>query len=123
MTPVRKSARLSASILGILGALLGSASFADTGSVTVVRTSIYMGSTYPGMLVTISPAYPGLDGCSNTPGQYLFINFAAQTVPSGRDLYASVLAGYLAGHTIAFGTLGCSSDGSYPVVVAVNIDP
>jgi len=121
--PVRKSIRLFAPILGILGALLASASIADTNSVTVVRTAIYMGSTYPGMLVSISPAYPGLDGCSNTAGQYVFIDFAAQTVPSGRDLYASVLAAYLSGHTVAFGTQGCSSDGSYPVVVAVAINP
>ncbi len=109
--------------LGIIGITVPASSFADTNSVTIVRTTIYMGSTYTGALITISPAYPGLGGCLNSAGQYVFIDFSAQTAPSGRDLYASVLAAFLAGRTVSFGTTGCSSDGWYPLARAVGVDP
>jgi hypothetical protein len=107
----------------VLFALLWSVADAGTNSVTVVRPSVYMGTTYPGVLVQISPAYPGLEGCSNTAGQFVFIDFSTQTAPNGRDLYAAVLAAFLAGHTVSFGTRGCTSDGSYPVVYGLSVDP
>jgi hypothetical protein len=100
---------------------------ANTNSVTIVRPSVYMGTAYPGVyqgvLVQISPAYPGLEGCSNAAGQYVFIDFSPQTSPNGRDLYAAVLAAFLAGHTVSFGTHGCTSDGAIPVVYGLNVDP
>jgi hypothetical protein len=96
---------------------------ADTNSVTIVRPSIFMGTHYPGLLVQISPAYPGLEGCSNAAGQYVFVDFSIQTAPNGRDLYAAVLAAFLAGHTVSFGTHACTTDGAYPIVTAVSVDP
>jgi len=69
-------------------------------NVTVIETTIYMGSTRTGALVKFSPASPGLEGCSYAGGNYVFIDYAAQVTPSGRDLYATVLAAYLAGRTI-----------------------
>ncbi len=114
-----------------LGAILvvGSAgtspvALANTNAVTVEMTTVYMGSTYPGALVKISPAYPaGLGGCSYTTGDYVFIDFAAQVTPSGRDLYASVVAAFMAGRQVSFGTSGCSSDGAYPRAYGVNLLP
>ena len=110
-------------IVGLACLVASHSSFADTNSVTVTELTILPGtSTYPGMLVTISPTYPGLDGCGQ-PGQYVFIDFSSQTPPTGRDLYAAVLAAMLAGHTVRFGTIGCTSDGYYPLVKAVSVDP
>ena len=91
-------------------------------NVTVVELTIYMGTTLPGALVKFSPAAQGLEGCSYSVGDYVFINFAAQTVPSGRDVYASVLAAYMAGRSIGIGTNGCNSSG-YPIVYGVNVNP
>jgi hypothetical protein len=105
-------------------AVTSSVALADTNAVTIETATIYMGSSYPGALVKISPAYPaGLGGCSYTTGNYVFIDFAAQVTPSGRDLYASVVAAFMAGHQVAFGTSGCSSDGAYPRASAINLLP
>lgn len=110
--------------LGLCWLATSNQACADTDSVTIARATVFKGtSTYPGMLVTISPAYPSLDGCSNTAGQYVFIDFSSQTAPTGRDLYAAVLGAMLAGHTVKFGTIGCTSDGAYPLVTAVSVDP
>lgn len=110
-------------MLGIIWLSSSSPAIADTNSVTITGATIYKGTTYPGMLVSISPAYPGLDGCSNAAGQYVFIDFSNQTAPTGRDLYAAVLGAMLAGHTVRFGTVGCSSDGAYAMVTSVSVDP
>jgi hypothetical protein len=117
--------RLSHPVIKLVVAaiLLVNVAHADTNSVTIVRPTVFLGTTYPGVLILISPTYPGLDGCSNSSGQYVFIDYSTQTAPGGRDLYAQVLSAFLTGHTVAFGTQGCSSDGSYPRVVSVSIDP
>jgi hypothetical protein len=84
--------------------------------------SIYMGTNTPGALVLISPAQPsGLTGCTDTTGNYVFINFTSTVSPTGRDLYASVLAAMLAGQAVSFGTSGCDPTGYYPQVYGLNV--
>ena len=111
-------------LLGALVAAMGIfPSFVLAGgvnNVTVIETTIYMGSTRTGALVKFSPASPGLEGCSYAGGNYVFIDYAAQVTPNGRDLYATVLAAYLAGRTIGIGTSGCTAEG-FPIVYGINV--
>jgi hypothetical protein len=78
--------------------------------------NIYMGSSgTTGVLVAISPR------CTDTAGDYVFINFSSTVLPTGRDLYATVLAAMLASQPVAFGTSGCDPTGYYPQVYGVNL--
>ncbi len=107
--------------LGTL-AVAPTAALANTNTVTITMTTVYMGSTRTGALIQISPAYPGMNGCTYATGDQIFIDFAAQVTPGGRDLYATVLAAYLAGRQVSFGTQGCTSEG-FPIAYGVNVLP
>lgn len=112
--------------LGVLSAALALAPIpgsttSGVQNVTVTQLSIYMGSTATGAYVKFSPATPGLEGCSYTGGDLAWIDFAAQVVPSGRDVYASVLASHLAGRPIGIGVNGCNASG-YPIVYGINVN-
>lgn len=112
--------------LGVLSAILALAPIpgsttSGVQNVTVTQLSIYMGSTATGAYVKFSPATPGLEGCSYAVGDNAWIDFAAQVVPSGRDIYASVLAAHLAGRPIGIGVNGCNASG-YPIVYGVNVN-
>jgi hypothetical protein len=91
--------------------------------VTVVLATVYMGSTASGAYVKFSPAKPGFGGCTYTAGDLAWIDFSAQVTPNGRDVYATALAAYLAGHTIGIGVNGCSTGGVYPLVTGINVYP
>jgi hypothetical protein len=89
-----------------------------------MQLSIYMGTAgggSTGAYIDITPAHPGLEGCSNTSGNELWIEFSTQTTPNGKDLYATVLAAYLAGRTITFGVSGCGFGGEFPVIYRVDM--
>jgi len=71
----------------------------------------------------ITPAWPGAEGCSNSSGNQVWIDFSGAAQPDGRSLYATVLAAYLAGHTLGFGVTGCGAGGQYPLVYRVDVGP
>jgi hypothetical protein len=85
--------------------------------VTVIGLSVY---STTGAVVVISPAEPGLEGCSNQSGNQVWID---TTQPNGKSMYATVLAAYLSGHTLGFGVSGCESTGQYPLVYRVDVGP
>ena len=91
--------------------------------VTVVLATVYMGSTASGAYIKFSPAKPGFGGCAYSAGDLAWIDFSAQVTPSGRDVYATALAAYLAGHTVGIGVNGCTSSGGYPLVTGINVYP
>jgi hypothetical protein len=103
--------------------MCGIAVAGSTTSQIPTTVAIYAGSSgTTGVLVTISPPQPStLTGCTDTSGNYVFINFSSTVLPTGRDLYASVLAAMFAGQAVAFGTSGCDPNGTYPQAYAVNI--
>jgi len=93
-------------------------------SITVTGLSIYAGSTSSqGAEVIFSPAMPGIEGCTLPAANVLWIDFSSATPPDGRSLYATVLAAYLAGHTLTFGVGGCALGGQIPVVYRVDVGP
>jgi hypothetical protein len=103
--------------------MCGIATAGSTTSQVPTTVAIYAGTSgTTGVLVTISPAQPStLTGCTDTSGNYVFINFASTVLPTGRDLYASVLAAMFAGQAVSFGTSGCDPTGTYPQAYGVNI--
>jgi hypothetical protein len=94
-----------------------------TNETPISSINLYGGSSLtPGALVVISPAQPAnLQGCSYTGGAYVWISFSSSTAPTGRDIYASVLAALIAGQQVAFVTSGCDPTGAYPQVTTVTI--
>lgn len=76
-----------------------------------------------GVYIVISPALPGLEGCSVQAGNLIWIDFSSVTEPDGRSLYATVLAAYLSGHTVGFGVAGCDVSGQFPLVYRVDVGP
>jgi hypothetical protein len=103
--------------------MCGIAVAGSTTSQVPPSLNIYMGSSgTTGVIVLISPAQPTtLTGCTDTAGNYVFINFASTTAPTGRDLYATVLAALLASQPISFATSGCDPTGTYPQVSGLTI--
>jgi len=91
---------------------------------TVTTIGTYTGvSGALGAYVTFSPAIPGLEGCSNTTGNEVWIDFSSTTQPDGKTLYATILAAFLAGHTVGFGVNTCVQAGQMPLVYRVDVYP
>ncbi len=123
----QSTSRLASRLLLIISAVLtptvASAATQVTG-VTITNVSIYMGNSgAQGAYVLFSPAAPGLEGCSNPSGNEIWIDFAAQTSPDGKALYATVLAAYLAGRSMTFGVSGCALSGQVPLIYRVDVQP
>jgi hypothetical protein len=84
----------------------------QTGNVTVTQMNVYLGSDATGVLVQFTPSVANNpEGCSYSTGNQVWIDFSAAVNPSGRDLYAAVLAGFIAQQTLSFQVSGCSSNG------------
>lgn len=93
-------------------------------SVTVTQVSIYAGSSgAQAGLVVFEPARPGMEGCTYSPGNELWIDFSSTTQPDGKALYTTVLAAYLAGRTLSFEVSGCADGGQLPQVYWVGVGP
>ena len=61
--------------------------------VTVNQLSIYSSPTgNDGVVVYFSPGIPNLEGCTNTAGNALYIDFSYTTQPDSKALYSSLLA-------------------------------
>lgn len=108
------------SVISMLMPMLASA-LSQTATVTVTQVQPYMGSDATGVLVAFSPAVTGNpENCSYTAGNQAWIDFSAAVNPNGRDLYAGVLAGFMAGQTFIFYFSGCGTTGR-PLVYSVGI--
>jgi len=94
--------------------ILPQSALASTGisGVTVTRVSIYAGTSAQGAIVWISSALPNnTEGCTFTPLNQIWIDFASTTQPDGKSLYATVMSAYLSGHQLTFGVQGCGDAG------------
>jgi len=90
----------------------------------ITSVNIYSGATAAtGAQIFVSPAVPGIEGCTYQPGNLLWIDFSSTAQPDGRALWATVLAGIMAGKTMQFSVSGCWNNGQVPIVYAVTILP
>jgi hypothetical protein len=91
----------------------------------VTRVSIYDGGTSgsQGAVITFAPGIAGLEGCTNTAGNVVWIESSSATQPDGKTLYASVLAASLAGKVVTFGVQGCADANQLPLVYRVDVNP
>ena len=118
--------RLRVMFATVLAIALGGAPALSTAAtqvsgVTIVTVGIYVPSGgSQGAYVTFSPANPGLEGCTYSVGNELWID---TTQSDGKALYASVLAASLAGRTVTFGVGGCANNGQVPLVYRVDVWP
>jgi hypothetical protein len=95
---------------------------AQVSGVTITAISIYAGNSgSQGAVITFSPGIAGLEGCTNTAGKAVWIDFSSATPPDGKSLYASVLAARLAGQVVTFGVGGCADAGQLPLVYRVDV--
>ena len=91
---------------------------------TITSMGSYTGASgATGAWVVFSPAIPGLEGCSNTAGNQVWIDFSSTVQPDGKTIYATVLAAFLSGHAIGFGVGGCADAGQLPLVYRVDVYP
>jgi len=91
---------------------------------SITNVAIYSGSSGgTGAYVVFSPGIPNLEGCSNAAGNQVWIDFTSTSEPTGKSLYATVLAAWFAGHTVAFEVNGCVDGGLLPLVYQVSITP
>lgn len=89
---------------------------------TITKIGIYSGTTgSPGAYVYFSPALPGLEGCTNSVGNEVWIDFTSTSEPTGKSLYATTIAGWLAGHTVSFEVSRCAF--GLPLVYNVEVGP
>ncbi len=93
----------------------------QTATVTVTQIQSYLGSRATGVLVFFTAATPGLGGCPYSNGDEVWIDFSAQVSPSGRDLYAQVLGGFLSGRSFVFYVTGCDAVMTRPTLTAVSV--
>ena len=121
----RRIATAAATALALAATVAGAA---GTPYVTVYKVTIYQASSGAGTgaLVMFSPAAPSaLTGCSYTTGDTVWIDFSASGDPTGRDLYAALLAASVAGKQVTLGVLGCSGSASgapgYPMVYGIGV--
>ena len=120
-----KPALTRASVLAMLalGSLPGiAAASSQVNGVTVNQLSIYSNPTHSdGVIVYFTPGIPNLEGCSNTAGNALYIDFTVTTQPDGKTLYSSLLAAQLAGKTVTFGVSGCGAGGQFPTIYRIDV--
>lgn len=87
--------------------------------VTILQVTTYMPPAASGVLIKFSPTTQNLEGCSDTTGNYAWIDMSQS---DGRAVYASVLAAHAAGRLIDIGVHGCNAEG-IPRVYAVTHHP
>ncbi len=91
---------------------------------TIYKIGIYSGSAGgTGAYIYFSPAIPSLEGCSYTTGNEVWIDFSSPSEPTGKSLYATAVAGWLAGHSVTFEVSGCGDNGVLPLVYNIEIGP
>jgi len=91
---------------------------------SITKIGIYAGSSgATGAYIYFSPALPGLEGCSYTTGNEIWIDFSSPTEPTGKSLYATAMLGWLAGHSVVFEVSGCAANGQVPLVYNVELGP
>ena len=91
---------------------------------TITSMGSYTGASGgAGAWVVFSPAISNLESCGNTAGNQVWIDFSSAVQPDGKTIYATVLAAFLAGHSIRFGVSSCVDAGQSPLVYRVDLYP
>jgi hypothetical protein len=118
-----KLSRAAVWIVAALGAAVGpTEASSQVNGVTVTQVSIYSSAAgNDGVVVYFSPGIPNLEGCTNTAGNALWIDFSYTTQPDGKTLYSSLLAAELAGKAVTFGVSGCGASGQFPTIYRMDV--
>ena len=88
---------------------------------TITQFGVYSGSSgATGAFIYFSPAIAVPPGC--TYGNELWIDFSSTVEPTGKSLYATFMAAWLAGHAVSFEISGCAPNGA-PLVYEVQVTP
>jgi hypothetical protein len=114
----------TAMIFASLAPISAALAISQVPASTVTAMGSYTGASGgAGAWVVFSPAIPNLEGCSNTAGNQVWIDFTSTVQPDGKTIYATVLAAFLSGHSIGFGVSGCVDSGQLPLVYRVDVYP
>jgi hypothetical protein len=112
-----------ASALGVLPAPADAVT--QISGLAISNISIYYGNGGPtsqGAVITFTSGISGLEGCGNTAGNAIWIDFSSTTAqPDGKALYATVLAAQTAGQVLTFGVNGCADSNQLPLVYRVDV--
>jgi len=114
----------TAIVFASLAPLSAAIAISQVPASTITSMGTYTGASgSQGAWVIFSPAIPSLEGCSNTVGNQVWIDFSSTVQPDGKTIYATVLAAYLSGHSVGFGVSGCAASGQLPLVYRVDLYP
>jgi hypothetical protein len=113
-----------AMIFASLAPLNAALALSQVPASTITLMGSYTGASgAQGAWVYFSPAIPNLEGCGNTAGNQVWIDFSSTVQPDGKTIYATVLAAFLSGHSVGFGVSGCVDAGQLPLVYRVDVYP
>jgi hypothetical protein len=114
----------TAMIFASLAPMSAALAISQVPASTITSMGSYTGASgAQGAWVVFSPAIPSLEGCSNTAGNQVWIDFSSTVQPDGKTIYATVLAAFLSGHTVGFGVSGCVDGDQLPLVYRVDLYP
>jgi hypothetical protein len=114
----------TAMIFTLLAPLSGALATTQIPASTITSMGSYTGASgAQGAWVIFSPAIPGLEGCTITAGNQVWIDFSSTAQPDGKTIYATVLAAFLSGHAVGFGVNTCVQAGQMPLVYRVDLYP
>jgi hypothetical protein len=112
----------TAAIFASLAPVSAALAISQVPSSTIMSMGSYTGASGAlGAWVIFSPAIPSLEGCSNTAGNQVWIDFSSTAQPDGKTIYATVLAAFLSGHAVGFGVNTCVQSGQIPLVYRVDL--
>lgn len=117
---ISRALRASA-ILGSAVLLSGVAHADSNVTAAISSINIYRGSDAQVANIFFSSALQHPEGCTYGPDNVIRIEFSSAAEPSGKTLYATVLAAFHSGKNIEFGVRGCDTTGAIPVVYSVRV--
>lgn len=91
---------------------------AATTQIGVDRTITRIGAYGDVGYINFTPAVPNLEGCTQTSGDQVMIDWTAD--PNAKVMYATALAAHTAGQKVGFGVSGCHSSG-WPLAYRVDV--
>ena len=121
--PWRSRVTRGSLILCLLSSLLPAIANADSNVTAAISSiNVYQGTMAQVANITFSTPLGHPEGCMNyAPDNVIRLDFSSPTEPSGKTLYATVLAAFLAGRSVQFGVRGCDPTGSLAIVYSVEI--
>jgi hypothetical protein len=115
---------ITAMIFASLAPISAALAISQVSASTITAMGSYTGASgAQGAWVTFSSGIPSMEGCGNTAGNQVWIDFSSTVQPDGKTIYATVLAAFLSGHTVGFGVNGCVDASQLPLVYRVDLYP